>query len=172
MADTQLAASWPGATAASGKLRPQPPQAPKVRPSMIDLEVPWLELPTALGKGSPVSSSTFYDEAASCSNDGSPLEDALDEDEVCVFPMGGAFLSDDAEAEEDPPGEQVRWSFEYRMLGLDHPEAGDPQSSNATNEPSGSPRTAEALAFGTSPLLLSVLERVLAESQQPQRMLI
>merc|ERR1719476_924213 len=119
MTDSKLAASWPGATIPS-KFWSEPPRAPKVRPSAADFDVPWLELPSACGKDSPMSCSTFFDEdAESCSEDWSPR--GAEDEEVFVFPMEGVLLSDAVEAEEER-WEQSPWSFQYQMLGLADPE--------------------------------------------------
>lgn len=180
-----FASSWPAVT--PSRMRYEPPAAPSRKPSLVNWEVPPLELPVAPchKKLSGNSSDTFLDDASGggFSLDACALEEGDEEDdeeEAGVFALdgGGTPLAD----EDDFPGVP-----QFNLVGLD----GDDFAS-ITNEtmsrrevptstcpvfgslPAGgafgvlhrnrSPSEGDSPILGASPTLLSALELVAAQA--------
>eukprot|EP00440_Ansanella_granifera_P068501 gb/GFBE01074312.1/.p1 GENE.gb/GFBE01074312.1/~~gb/GFBE01074312.1/.p1 ORF type:complete len:226 (+),score=51.74 gb/GFBE01074312.1/:1-678(+) len=175
-----FAASYPGAM--HMKKRFDAPAAPSRKPSLVEWEVPPLELPTAPKRKSTAGiKSPEVKPLEAFDLDAEPASEEEDDEEGCVFSLDGGAGGGDADEDEGFGG-----ALQFRLAGLDDGDQDDlgPLSSLDVIE-GGSPKSPKLLSssipgssseaqrnrsesmspvLGASPTLLSALELVAAEA--------
>eukprot|EP00931_Biecheleriopsis_adriatica_P075395 TRINITY_DN49262_c0_g1_i1.p2 TRINITY_DN49262_c0_g1~~TRINITY_DN49262_c0_g1_i1.p2 ORF type:complete len:216 (-),score=56.55 TRINITY_DN49262_c0_g1_i1:91-738(-) len=172
-----LASSWPAAMPA--RKRYEPPKAPPRKPSLVEWEVPPLELPTAPKRRSSKAADELADPLEAFTLDAEEGADENEEDEEeegCVFDLdGGTGGGPDADEDDGFGG------LQFRMAGLDDGEDSNEDFASipkrlVADEPvspgsEGKRDRSESMSpvLGASPTLLSALEMVAAEAGTKSR---
>mmetsp|Transcript_47131 Transcript_47131/g.85003 ORF Transcript_47131/g.85003 Transcript_47131/m.85003 type:complete len:207 (+) Transcript_47131:194-814(+) len=189
-----LSSSWPGASAPTSLLRPEPPKAPKRRPSVPTWVVPPFDLPVvpkAARKGSGTGSvSTGTGESVPSRKSDSdsedlepgPIDEEAEDEEMCMFDLDGltgtgATAADDTADSHATGDPGLHHGFKLIECDMDvnSPEANALTSPSRRRFESQSSISDKSICesniiLGASPVLMSVLEQIALEAARfPRR---